>query len=57
MSKKTIISIMAGVGMTLGSMVPMLWNGDLLGGMSILLGLVGGIVGIWLGVKIGNALG
>ena len=57
MSKKTIISIMAGVGMTLGSMIPMLWNGDLLGGMSILLGLVGGIVGIWLGVKIGNALG
>lgn len=57
MSKKTIISIMAGVGMTLGSMVPMLWNGDLLGGMSILLGLVGGIVGVWLGVKAGNALG
>jgi len=57
MSKKTIISIMAGVGMTLGSMVPMLWNGDLLGGMSILLGLVGGIIGVWLGVKIGNALG
>jgi len=57
MSKKTIISIMAGVGMTLGSIVPMLWNGDLLGGVSILLGLVGGIVGVWLGVKIGNALG
>jgi len=43
--------------MTLGGMVPMLWNGDLLGGVSILLGLVGGIVGVWLGVKIGNALG
>jgi hypothetical protein len=57
MSKKTIISIMAGVGMTLGSLIPMLWNGDLLGGVSILLGFVGGIVGIWLGVKIGNALG
>lgn len=57
MSKKTIISIMAGVGMTLGSMIPMLWNGDLLGGMSILLGLVGGVVGVWAGVKIGNALG
>jgi hypothetical protein len=57
MSKKTIISIMAGVGMTLGSIIPMLWNGDLLGGVSILLGLVGGIVGVWLGVKNGNALG
>jgi len=57
MSKKTIISIMAGVGMTLGGMVPMLWNGDLLGGMSILLGAIGGIVGVWLGAKIGNALG
>jgi len=48
---------MAGVGMTLGGMVPMLWNGDLLGGMSILLGAIGGIVGVWLGAKIGNALG
>ena len=57
MSKKTIISIMAGIGMTLGSFIPLLWHGDMLGGMSILLGLVGGIVGIWAGVKIGNAIG
>ena len=57
MSKKTIISIMAGVGMTLGSIVPLLWHGDMLGGMSILLGLVGGIIGVWIGVKIGNAIG
>jgi len=57
MSKKTIISIMASVGMTLGGMVPMLWNDNLLGGMSILLGAIGGIVGVWLGVKIGNTLG
>ena len=57
MSKKTIISIMAGIGMTIGSVVPMLWHGSMLGGMSILLGLVGGIVGVWVGVKLGSAIG
>lgn len=57
MSKKTIISIMAGIGMTIGSVVPMLWHGSMLGGMSILLGLVGGIIGVWVGVKLGNTIG
>lgn len=57
MSKKTIISLAAGIGMTIGSVIPMLWNGSLLGGMSVLLSLVGGIVGVWLGVKFANAVG
>lgn len=57
MSKKTIISIAGAVGMTIGSFVPLLWHGDMLGGMSILLGLVGGIVGIGLGVKLSNIIG
>lgn len=57
MSKKTIISIVAGIGMTVGSVIPMLWHGSMLGGMSILLGLIGGIVGIWLGVKLGDSIG
>lgn len=57
MSKKTIISLAGAIGMTIGSVVPMLWHGNMLGGMSILLGFVGGIVGIWLGVKFANAVG
>ena len=57
MSKKTIISLAGGIGMTVGSVVPMLWHGSMLGGWSVLLGLVGGFVGIWLGVKFASAIG
>ncbi len=57
MSKKATISIFAGIGLTIGGCVPLLWGGDPLGGWSILLGFVGGIVGIWVGVKVGNAIG
>lgn len=57
MSKKTIISIFAGVGLTVGGLIPLLWGGDPLGGWSILLGFIGGIVGIWAGVKLSNAIG
>lgn len=52
MSKKTIISLCTVVGMTAGGALPLLWGGDPLGGWSILLGFVGGIAGIWLGVKV-----
>lgn len=57
MSKKTIVSTFAAVGLTLGSMAPMLWGGSLLGGWSMLLGLVGGLGGVWVGVKVGNMVG
>lgn len=57
MSKKTLIMIFMSIGMTAGAFVPLLWGGSALGGWSILLGLVGGIVGIWAGVKVGNQLG
>ena len=56
MSKKTVISIFAGIGLTLGGLVPLLWGGNPLGGWSILLGFVGGIAGIVVGVKISDAL-
>lgn len=54
---KKVIYICAMIGMTLGSLVPALWGGSMLGGMSILLGLVGGVVGIWLGVAVSNRIG
>lgn len=57
MSKKTIVSIFAGIGLTLGSLVPALWGGSMLGGWSMLLGLVGGLGGVWVGVKVGNMIG
>lgn len=57
MSKKTVISMCAGIGLTLGGLVPLLWGDNPLGGWSILLGFVGGMAGIVIGVKLGNALG
>lgn len=49
MNKKAIM-FFAIVGMTLGSFVPLLWGEtNLLGGMSILMSMVGGFVGICLG--------
>lgn len=46
---KKVIYFFSVVGLTLGSLVPALWGGSLLGGWSILLGFVGGIAGIWIG--------
>lgn len=57
MSKKTIISIFATIGMTAGGTVPLLWGGNPLGGWSILLGFIGGLVGIWAGAKVADAIG
>lgn len=54
---KKVIYFFSVVGLTLGSMVPALWGGSLLGGWSILLGFVGGVVGIWLGVVISKRIG
>lgn len=54
---KAAIMIMMSVGMTVGGFLPMLFgDNDLLSGWSILGGLVGGGVGIWLGVKVSQAL-
>lgn len=54
---KLLITIGMGVGSTVGAFVPQLWgDGDLLSGASILLGMVGGIAGIWLAVVVGKQL-
>ena len=44
-------------GTVIGGFVPV-WFGDssLLDGWSILSGLIGGILGVWLGVKLSKAL-
>ena len=44
------------IGMSLGSFVPLLWGGSLLGGWSVLFSMVGGFLGIWVGVKVAKAL-
>jgi len=55
---KTILMIAATIGMSIGAFVPWLWGDhDMFGIASLLLSMVGGFVGIWLGVKVSKQLG
>lgn len=54
---KMFIYIGMTVGSTIGALLPRLWGDhDFLSPMSFLLGAVGGIIGIWLGYKLGRQL-
>ena len=44
--------ICAVVGLIIGGFIPALWGGSTLGLASLLFGVVGGIAGVWLGVKL-----
>ena len=57
MSAKTLIWIGILVGSTLGSLVPMLWGGDVLVSISsIVWSTIGGLLGIWGGYKLSQML-
>ena len=56
MSTKTWIWIGVFIGSTAGSYVPNLWGADFLSMSSIFGSTIGGIVGIWLGFKIGQMI-
>lgn len=52
---KTVILFFAAVGGIAGGLVPSLWGDtNFFGGMSILLGAIGGIAGIFVGVWVSN---
>jgi uncharacterized membrane protein YeaQ/YmgE (transglycosylase-associated protein family) len=55
---KRVISFAGFLGLTVGSILPMVfgWDPTGLSGPSILGGLIGGIVAIWAAVKISKAL-
>jgi len=55
---KTVLMILATIGMTAGAFVPALWGDhDMFGVASLLLSMIGGFVGIWLGVVVSKKLG
>ena len=55
---KQVILLCAAVFGTIGSYVPMLFgDNSLLGGWSILGGMIGGFFGIWAGVKLYRMIG
>lgn len=49
---KLMIGLGTFLGSTLGSYIPVLWGGSVFSFTSILFGVIGGLVGIWLGYKI-----
>lgn len=54
---KMMITIGMALGSTLGALMPQLWGDkDFLSPMSFGLGLVFGLVGIWVGYKVGKWL-
>jgi hypothetical protein len=54
---KLLIGIGMFFGSTVGSYVPVLWGGSLLSLSSIFCGVIGGIIGIWLGYQLSKYLG
>lgn len=58
MVSKRVVMIGAIGGITIGSLVPMLWGDyNTFGMASVLLGMVGGFLGIWLTVWLSKRLG
>lgn len=54
---KLLIGIGMFLGSTVGSYVPLLWGGSVFSFTSILFGVIGGLLGIWLGYQVSKYLG
>lgn len=54
MSKKTLISAGVIIGSIIGGYLPLLFGAGLLSYSSVLFSGVGGILGIWVGYKLGD---
>jgi len=55
---KGLLTFMAGICGLIGSYIPVLFgDNDLLSGWSILGGVIGGLFGIWVGVKLAQRVG
>lgn len=52
MSPKSTIYLFMAVGSAIGSYIPVLWGGSVLGMASVILTAVGGFFGIWVGFKL-----
>lgn len=56
MSRKTFIWGGLFIGSTIGSIMPNLWGSGMLSMSGIILSAVGGIIGIWAGLKLASLL-
>jgi len=51
---RSVIGLCAGVGMFVGGYVPALWGGSAFSASSLLLSMLGGVAGIWAGVRLSD---
>jgi hypothetical protein len=51
---KSVIGISAGFGAFVGGYVPMLWGASSFSLISVACGFLGGIAGVWLGVRVSD---
>jgi hypothetical protein len=51
---RSVIGLCVLVGTTVGSFVPALWGGSTFSLASVLFMGIGGVAGVWLGVRLGN---
>lgn len=56
MSRKTLVWIGLSIGSLVGGYVPLLWGADVFSFSPLLFSAAGGILGIWLGFKLGDGL-
>ena len=54
MGGRKLIWIGATVGSTLGGLVPSLWHAGMLSFSGLILSTVGGLLGIWVGYRLGR---
>jgi hypothetical protein len=54
MSTRTLVWIGLSIGSLAGGYAPVLWGGDVISYSGLILSTVGGILGIWLGFKLGE---
>lgn len=57
MNQKTFIWGGLFIGSTVGGMLPSLWGSNMMSMSSVILTAVGGILGIWIGLKLFSGLG
>jgi hypothetical protein len=50
----SVIGICTVLGLTIGSYLPVLWGASSFSFSSILFGVVGGIAGIWVGIRLSD---
>jgi hypothetical protein len=50
--ERRVVWLFVGFGMTVGGFVPLMWGGNALGFASLVFGTLGGVAGLWAGLKL-----